>query len=326
MKKIENYDNLDFLKIIFTVVIILYHFIRRMGFWCEGAYAFNIFFMISGFLCVITFDKNLSTIDFIKKKYFSFLPFLILSILTLIPLKGFLPSKILNNVLLTPVYYDLFILIAWYINVWFWLSLCLFYLQKTVKNERINLIVFLSVFISIYLMLAYNSWMVWPKIGFVSGGWLIGIAGMGMGYLLALIPKQEESSSYLKYLFYTALESYFLCYTVGCMFIKSWYISPYFVFVSSCILFFLFLQKRGALSQITNISFFKSLRRFILPVYLLQQAPLELFYSLFDKNNLLFMSYPYLIIVLTTIFVVSWGICGYYVIRLLRSLYFLTQR
>lgn len=60
------------------------------------------------------------------------------------------------------------------------------------------------------------------------------------------------------------------------------------------------------------------LRKFVLPVYLLQQAPLELFYILLDKNKLLFMSYPYLTIILTTIFVIGWGICGYYVINLFK--------
>jgi len=68
------------------------------------------------------------------------------------------------------------------------------------------------------------------------------------------------------------------------------------------------------------------LRKFILPVYLLQQAPLELFYILFDENKSLFMSYPYLTIILTTIFVVGWGICGYYIIRLLNFLPFISRR
>ena len=327
MKKIENYYNLDFLKILFTIVIILYHFIRKMDFWCEGGYAFDLFFIISGFLCVVTFDKNLSVVDFIKKRYFSFLTFLVLAILTLLPFKTFSLSKILNNIFLTPVWnYDLFVLVAWYINVWLWLSLCLFYLQKTVKKEYINLIILLSVFVSICLMTAYNQWLVWPKIGFLNGGWFIGIAGMGTGYLLSLIPRQNRIESLSKCLLYTLFESFFLCYTIGCMLIESWYISPYFIFVSSCILFFLFLQKKGALSQITNIPFFMKLRKFILPVYLLQQAPLELFYILFDENKSLFMSYPYLTIILTTIFVVGWGICGYYIIRLLNFLPFISRR
>ena len=256
MNKTGNYYNLDFLKIIFTLIIILYHFIRKIGFWCEGGYALDLFFMISGFLCVLTFNKNLSTIDFIKKRYFFFLPFLILAVLTLLPFKPFFLSQILNNILLMPIWnYDLFVSFAWYINVWFWLSLCLFYLQKTIKKEHITLIVFLSVFLSVCLMSTYNQWLVWPKIGLLNGGWFLGIAGVGTGYLLSLIPRRHNNKSYYRYLLYTFFEFFFLCYTVGCMFIKSWYISPYFVFVSSCILFFLFLQKRGALSQITDVPF-----------------------------------------------------------------------
>ena len=113
MNKIRNYYNLDFLKIIFTIVVILYHFIRKMGFWCEGGYALSIFFMISGFLCAITFNKKLPIIDFIKKRYFFFLPFLVLAILTLLPLKSSSAQQILNNIFLTPVWnHDLYVSVA----------------------------------------------------------------------------------------------------------------------------------------------------------------------------------------------------------------------
>ncbi|MBR5130423.1 MAG: acyltransferase family protein [Alphaproteobacteria bacterium] len=327
MNKIENYYNLDFLKIIFTIIILLYHFIRKMGFWCEGAYAIDLFFIISGFLCIVTFNKTLTVIDFIKKRYYSFVPFLIWGILTLLFFKEFSIEKILNNIILTPVWnYDLFVSVAWYLNVLFWLSLCLFYLNKIMKKEYITWIVSLSVFISMSLMIAHDQWLVWPKIGFLNGGWFLGIMGMGVGYLFSLIPQQHNNQSSYRYLLYTVLEAFFLCYTVGCMFIKSWYISPYFIFISSCILFFLFLQKKGGISQLTDIPFFMKLRKFILPTYLLQQVPIELFYILLNKNRSLFMSYPYLTIIVTTIAIIGWGVCSYYIIKFAKFLFFKMQR
>ena len=141
------YYNLDFLKIVFMILVILYHFIRGMGFWYKGS--IDLFFIVSGFLCAVTFKKDLSVIDFIKRKCFLFMPFLIISILTLIPLKEFSIHNILNNIFLNFVWkYDFFVPVAWYLNVWFWLSLCLFYLQKTYSRGRCNLVVSFSVFIA----------------------------------------------------------------------------------------------------------------------------------------------------------------------------------
>ena len=141
-------------------------------------------------------------------------------------------------------------------NVWFWLSLCLFYLQKAIKKEYLIGIISLSVFISVCLMTVYNKWLVWPKIGFLNGGWFIGIAGMGTGYLLSLIPQQNQKRNHYKHLLYTIFEVFFLCYTIGCMFIKSWYISPYFIFISSSILFFLFFARKGGSIPNHKYSFF----------------------------------------------------------------------
>lgn len=203
MNKSENYYNLDFLKIIFTVIVLLYHFIRAMGFWSEGGYAFELFFIISGFLGAKTFDKSLPFKDFIKKKISSFMPYLILAIIAMIPLKPFSIKAILNNLFLTPVFNrDLFILAAWYINIWFWLSLCLFYLQKTLKKEHVIGIVSLSVFISVCLMITYNTWLTWERIGFLNGCFYRGVAGMGAGYLLSLMAQKNEKT----------LQAYFIRY------------------------------------------------------------------------------------------------------------------
>ena len=315
------YYNLNFLKIIFLVVVILYHFIRKMGFWCQGGYAVELFFIISGFLCAVTFNKNLSIPDFLKKKTCSFIPFLIFAILTLLPFRTYNITNILNNILLIPFFhYNLFVIVSWYINIWFWISLCLFYMQKTLKKEQIIWIISLSVFISVCLMLSYNKWTTVERIGFLNVGFLRGIAGMGIGYLLSIIPYKNSITHLtkqlsMKYISYTILEFLILGYTVGCMFIKNWYISPYYILLSSTGLVYLFLQKKGGLSQITNHPIFFNLGKFLLPIYLLQEAPLQLFNILLKKHKNFIMMFPYPSIIITSLFVILWGIISYYLIK-----------
>ena len=326
------YYNLNFLKIIFLIIIILYHFIRKMGFWCEGGYAVELFFIISGFLCAVTFNKNISVLEFIKKRICSFMPFLIFAILTLLPFRTYNLENIINNILLIPFFhYNLFIIVAWYINIWFWISLCLFYMQKTLKKEQIIWIVSLSVFIAVCSMLSYNKWTTVDKIGFLNVGFLRGIAGMGIGFLLSVIPTKNTTVDItkqlsVKYIGYTILEFLILGYTVGCMFINNWYISPYYILLSSAGLVCLFLQKKGGLSQITNHPVFFKLGKFLLPIYLLQETPLQLFYILLKKYRNLIMLFPYPSIIITIIFVILWGIISYYIIKTILRLFHIQRQ
>lgn len=184
--KTTHYYNFDFLKITFTLIVILYHFIREIGFWCKGGYAVELFFIISGFLCFKTFNNSITTPQFIKKKIASFMPLMLVVILFQLIVQPTPIKNILNNIFLVPVWqYDLFISVGWYIIVWFWISVCLFYLTKTLKSEHINLIITSSIFISIALMISYNRWLTWEKISFINAGFLRGIASMGTGYMLA---------------------------------------------------------------------------------------------------------------------------------------------
>lgn len=333
--KTTYYYNFNFLKIIFTIIVILYHFIRQLGFWCEGGYAVELFFLISGFLCAATFNKKLNIIDFAKKKIISFMPFLIIAILTLIPFKNYSAKTILNNIFLTPIWHhDLFVSIAWYINVWFWLSLCLFSLMKTLKKEQINLIVGISCFISLCCMLTYNRWLTWEKINFLNAGYFRGILSMGVGYLLFnMLPPSnfnitccKTKNLLINKLFYTGYECFFLGYTVCCMFFKDLYISPLFVFIPSTILFYLFIQKKGYLSQATNHPFFLKLGKFILPIYVLQETPLALFSHTLTNYKDTLITYSYITIPTVVFIVIAWGIANYYLVKTISKFFLYLQK
>ena len=143
---------------------------------------------------------------------------------------------------------------------------------------------------------------------------------MGSGYLLATIPLSEHiHTNFLKKMIYTILEIFFFFYTVGCMFVENWYISPYIVFICSNILVFLFIQKNGLLSRYADITYFKKIGRYILPVYLLQVAPLDIFKLLFDNYKTQFMEYRYLTIFITVLIVIVWGICVYHMTKKILS-------
>lgn len=324
------YHNFNFLKIIFTLIVVLYHFVRFMGFWNQGGYAVELFFIISGFLCATTFDKNISALEFSKKRIFSFMPLLILAVLTLMPNYIISIKQILNNILLNPFFgKNLFALHAWYITVWFWISLGLFCLAKTFQKKHLLLIISLLTCYSIITMISHDKWIGWQKINGIDTGYLRGMAGMGIGYLLSYTVPQltinkhtKKTNLYLlKKIFFTCLECFFLFYTIFSMFIQKLFISPYVILVSSAILIYLFTQQKGWLSTFTNQPSFSKIKNFILPIYLLQMSPISIFYTIYFDNKNLLDQYPLLTICITLILVCIYGISGYYFLKYLSNLW-----
>lgn len=344
MLKSENtrpqFMNLDFLRIVFTFVIIGYHFIRQLGFWNEsGGYAVEFFFVLSGFLLVYTFNPNISVLTFFKKKIIRFMPAIIVSGIAVSLWFGQFNSKLLNNIFLVPIAEQLPVLVAWYINVLVWVSLLYFTLFKYLSRPIACLIIGILTFLAINAMLASSLWLTNAHFGergtfgyLINGGLLRGLAGMGFGCLLAqaLLNHPQTNTSNPKTTFcYTLAEICILGWLIGAMYIRQIYVGPFALLIGFTVLIYLFVKKQGILSRILDKPYYSKIARYTLCIYLMQEVIVrQIFPYLLHQsayNHLLRVHYILtsdVILFITTLV----GIIVYYLIEKPITHYFNKQR
>ncbi len=276
--------NLDFLRIVFTFVIIAYHFIRQLGFWNDsGGYAVEFFFVLSGFLLVYTFNPHVSVLTFFKKKVIRFVPVITVSGIAVCFWLGQFKPTLLNNIFLVPIAEQLPVLVAWYINVLVWVSLLYFTLFKYVSRPIACLIIGILTFLAINAMLASSLWLTFAHLGprgtfgyLLNGGLLRGIAGMGFGCLLAqsLIshPQTNTVSSTKATFYYTLAELCILGWLIGAMYIRQIYVGPFALLIGFTILIYLFVKKQGIISRILDKPYYSKIARYTLCIYLMQEV------------------------------------------------------
>ena len=277
----ERFLNVDFLRFVFAMFIFLHHFCAkgRLGGLGDAFkelvvntstnyIAVQYFFIIAGFFLIYTLNKNLSMMDFIKKKIIRLWP-LIAFVVCL-----YLLADILGVIKHFDLYGNILSLLFlensgvslkwgnvghdWFISVLFIISIFYFYIFKYFKKTSYNF------FIPILVLIGYTFFVHATKgsIGghiktinnFLNLGMINGLTGMGLGYLI------HEFYQYLKTLpfvntikstiIYTVIEGYLL----GFVFYESGFHKMHFnnkiiLVVGFSVLFITFLLKRGLISR-----------------------------------------------------------------------------
>ena len=73
-EKLPKMMNLEFLRIVFTFAVVWCHFIVKFKIWQSGWLGVEFFFILSGFLLVLTFKPEKTVVSFIKNKWMRFAP------------------------------------------------------------------------------------------------------------------------------------------------------------------------------------------------------------------------------------------------------------
>ena len=221
----KYFKNIEIFRIIFALIIVVYHLFNsfsalyaiypdsslysylRYNAGEAGHTAVDLFFIISGFLLVMTFNKTLTVIEFLKKKFIRLFPVLFFSfivcwILHQFHLYGFnkygniLSLFFLNNIGVT-TYKGL--PASWFVSVLVAVSTFYFYIMKHFEKKYTDLITCLLIIFSYaFLTHALNNAIDRGLCQFCyvfSFGIMRGLGGIGLGILIANI-YNECSASY----------------------------------------------------------------------------------------------------------------------------------
>lgn len=337
--KKEYFYNVDFLRFIFSVIIVFIHIGLLYNMHIIGLNKCRIlvdyFFIMSGFFLFLNINKNEQTLNFALKKIIRLAPttwFLhlitMISSLFITDLKYNFNNEILRflflqNIGLASTNGAPLFGILWYIFVLFWVLIFYFYINKIFEQKYMNLLVWLIIIISYGIYYNNNHFGIGGNSNiclFINIGVLRGLAGIGIGYFIATLYKNNplQNFSQAKCIIISSLEIYLI------IFLSKYLLfshnipgnSAIILIVYFSILFYLFLIKQGVISKITNIPFSGFLGQFSYSIYVIQIYILTLYkyllcnkYPEFVQSHLIFCNST---ITITAIFA---GILTYYLVE-----------
>ena len=287
MEKKVYFKNIDFLRFMLAVMIVIIHIIHIAALPLlntQAAFLYRdntvtmarcveFFFIISGFFLILTYKPALTVVDFIKGKAIRLLPVIVftLIIFLIISLFGITKFWAMDNIFTLlflsgmqvanhPSPYQGLgnIHSAWFVSVLFWISLLYFYLIKYFNKHTVNLFTVTTVLLSSY-WLSYN-------VNLVIHTFVIrGLFGIGLGCILGFLYKEYAykletlNFNFIAKIFFTLLEMGTLGYLIFglCLSKKDRLVIADLIFLF-VVTFILFILKQGYFSKLleNNISVF----------------------------------------------------------------------
>jgi peptidoglycan/LPS O-acetylase OafA/YrhL len=314
-ESINRHYNVDFLKFVFVILIIIFHCARASwgdpvladfpGF-RRGNVCVDFFFIIGGFF-LFSLMKEEDTFSFIKKKFFRLAPLLWAATLILYIMSLFFSQiefVVTNNVLRCLLLTHLGLLgkgqmissIPWFVSVYFWVSIFYFYLNKLVTNKKalnftISLIIYIGFILYIKAMGAATTGGVSKvSFGFINIGVLRGLIGFGIGYIIAMIYKSKFlfNVSKIGRIFISFTEILIVYFMInhlvfndhmpgGSLFTFSFLFS---------ILFYCFLIKKGIISALLDNKWLGHLGKYSYAIYTIHWIVIKFFqYVVYDHHT-----------------------------------------
>ena len=299
--------------------------------------AVEFFFIISGFFLIYGFNKNLSTFDFIKKKIIRLSPlmlffniiYLILSLFTKSikydTYNNILSLLFLGNIGVTKAHGNLGI--VWYVSVLFWVSFLYFYLLKYFERKNINLFSAISIWFSYVFMIQARGGNISHHIKTYNNifvvGLLRGLGGMGIGYFIGLIYKENKDKiENMKFnkattFFITLLEVFLFSWSVYYLIIHKMSYKNNIIFILFFnILFILFLIKKGLFTKLLDNNLSVILGRYSYSIYITHSFVLNMLRTFFWKKYInIIIVHPLLNVVMTMLLVLILSILVYHLVE-----------
>ena len=266
----DTLHNVEFLRILFTLGVLVAHFFPRYGIWQSGGQGVEFFFLLSGYLLAVTYKPGRSILLFAEQKWIRFVPLVVVGgVLANGGLDSFYGVLMLQNTGLSMG--DIPNAPAWYIAVLFWCSILYLALLKTLPHQKCLLIAGVISFISYILIVQAGGNRLNLVAGYIPRGVFRGLAGMGLGIILAhyIRRNNEVYTERAKALLYTLAELAVLGYIIiGCfnqdVFSRFWICKP----ISHVALLSLFIVKRGYLTRWLEHPVFSWGAKYCLGIYL----------------------------------------------------------
>ena len=329
----ERMANIEFLRVLFTMEILLCHFIMKLypNITNGGWLSIIPFFIMSGFFLTMTFSSKVSFSAFASKKLVQFLPLVALGCaLDCLFIPKINESHVIATLFLlsgTGVFpQSAYCFVSWFVSVLFWVSLLYFYLLKTKNRESVNTVFGLIVFFGV-VALAKISPITSTFLGnkgdignLVSMLIVTGMTLVAVGYFIhvAYVNSERNKLHSMKCkLFFTLLELFVLIYAFALMHVKKIYFPHWIIQITVySTLIMLFLLKKGYISCFFNQKIWIILGKYSMATYLVQGLVVwKIFPYVLKYNKDYIMDHKLLTIVL--VLVACWivGIWAHYVIE-----------
>ncbi len=282
--KPPKYMNIEFLRIVFTFIILFFHMLGAFNFFSFGRYSVEFFFILSGFLFCLTYKNTSSICDFMKKKIIRFTPLIVFCSV----ICGVFQTDINFSTMTgdwfflgsTGLFGNTYTIAAWYLSVIFWVTSFYFYLLKTQRKETVYIIMAVLTFFS-YVALARFQWGDrLPGLGdkenigyMITQGLMHGVANIGLGFFIGLfylnrIPERNLFKPWQ----YTIAEGFLLIFScVGMLNKKIFPDNPLLLIISFGMLIYLFVIRKGYISCFFEKPVFSKISKYILAIYLSHQ-------------------------------------------------------
>lgn len=269
-KKQPTLQNIEFLRILFTLFVLISHFFAPFHIPNMGGQAVEFFFLLSGYLLALTYRPERKISDIAVNRYVRFVPLVVLGgILSgggwasfegclMIQNTGLLKGDIPNQP-------------AWYIAVLFWCSLFYVGLMKQLSNKAMIMVVSVIAFLTSLMVANTLGDRLECFAGFMPLGMLRGLSCMAIGIVLAQFCKRHscEHINTGQKLVYTLAEFVILFYIIVGCFDSSIRSSLWFYRVlSHMVLLYLFVLKRGYISSLLDNPACGKMGKYCLAIYL----------------------------------------------------------
>lgn len=303
-KMLQRLYNIDFLRLLFVVLIVYYHLICK-GYVHEehvtllahakknalliGDVGNMALFIVSGYFLFGSLEKrDKAFLQFSLHRLLRFWPTLCFAVLCMGVLGLFhlvefdVGQNILNLFAITKSGTGLTLRLtnlhtSWFVCTLFWASLFYYALYSSVKTRNtFNLIVALIVWFSIVLFV--NSIGISQRTviyGFFSrnGMWALGMIGLGI-LLRAFLNEIKIGNRKINYCIASVLEVLLLFYLLNGCLISSFKESRMVLVIAFSALFVLFIMHQGFLSQFLNKPWVSKIGRYAFSIYIMQEVGL----------------------------------------------------
>ncbi len=294
----KKYNNIEFLRIIFALVIVYFHILHanildyvgenkiyhELASSCNGAgIIVECFFIISGYFLYNSYVryKDISIMQFSLKKIFRLLPVLLFSLLICVVFFNHrLEPALFNGLFLQCVGVSLeYKGINWYISPLFWGTIFYFAILKTMNQKTANLLIALITYFS-YVVLVNNTFGRETIYGFLCLGMVRALAGIGLGYLMGLVLQEFEKVKFenrgrypqLQYIIISIIEIVAFSYLLKWFLIEKSYNNSFIVVVVFMVLLTCFIKRKGILSRLFENNLFSILGKYSYSIYVMQQV------------------------------------------------------
>lgn len=349
----EKIKNIEFLRIIGCLAIILYHMFTKTGIaelindidiytkfhnmTSNGDKAVDLFFIISGFFFIFKFNSAQSLWEFLKHKLIRLYP-----VVTFVVLVSFLLSLFgiyefsfygftldylgINGTILTLKTGHIGGL--WYVTTMLWTCILFGYIIKNYQKKNVDLFIALLIFFSYgFIIHALKG-----NIGCTTGttinyiyniGLLRAFGGIGIGYFIAQWYKVNFDKikifnpNLFQKLSITILEFMCIFFIINNLILHKLHYSNKIIFiVVFTIAIMLFLFKKGFITKLLDINFWQNMSKYTYSLYMTHIVTLRFFkFTLWKYHGDFVYNYPILNILLFLSATLLFGIFTYHFIE-----------